>query len=261
MDERELGRPKISKNLGGTAHASSRYVAGAGVFNRLTPLSRSRIGALGGLAAALLLALSVLSAPPSARAQPQPGETLRLMVMGDSLTSGYGLPVHESFSSQLERALRENGHAVAVINAGVSGDTSAGGRARLGWALSDKKPDAVILELGANDGLRGIDPRATYDNLAAMLTMLKAKSIPAFLAGMYAPPNLGAEYGEEFRAVYTRLAKEFDVPLYDFFLEGVAAQLQYNQPDGMHPNAAGVAVIVQKILPSIEAWLGEIASR
>jgi acyl-CoA thioesterase-1 len=147
-----------------------------------------------------------------------------------------------------------------VLNAGVSGDTSAGGRSRLDWALAEK-PDAVILELGANDGLRGIDPQTTYTNLKAILTTLKSRGIPAFVAGMYAPPNLGAAYGEEFRAVYSRLAKEFDTPLQDFFLDGVAARPHLNQSDGMHPNAAGVAVVVANMLPKLQPWLARVAPR
>lgn len=244
--------------------ASHPYVARAGVFNRLSLFWRSRIVVLGRLAGGLLLALSVLSglAPAHAQAQSQPEspKNFRLMVIGDSLAAGFGLPAQEAFPAQLEAALRKAGRPVTVLNAGVSGDTSAGGRARLDWALADK-PDAVIVELGANDGLRGIDPKTTYENLAAILNGLKTRGVPAFLAGMYAPPNLGAAYGEEFRAVYTRLAKEFDVPLYGFFLEGVAAQPQLNQADGMHPNAAGVAVMVKSIVPHLERWLAQIDKR
>lgn len=186
---------------------------------------------------------------PAAAAAP-----LRLMVIGDSLTAGFGLPLEQAFPAQLEAALRRNGHAVTVLNAGVSGDTTAGGKARLAWALADK-PDAVILELGANDGLRGIDPKEIYANLSAMLTTLKARAIPVFLSGMFAPPNLGAAYGEEFRAVYARLARDFEVPLQQFFLDGVAMKPELNQADGFHPNAAGVAVMVERILPQLEPWL------
>ena len=182
---------------------------------------------------------------------------MRLMVIGDSLTAGFGLPVEQAFPAQLEAALRKQGHAVTVLNGGVSGDTSAGGKARIEWALADK-PDAVILELGANDGLRGIDPNELHANLAAILKTLKARGIPTFLAGMYAPPNLGEAYGKEFRAVYTRLAQEFDVPLQPFFLDGVAMQPGLNQADGIHPNAAGVKVLVGNILPLLEPWLAGI---
>jgi acyl-CoA thioesterase-1 len=187
-----------------------------------------------------------------------PASNMRLMIIGDSLAAGFGLPAHEAFPAQLEAALRQKGLAVTVLNAGVSGDTSAGGRSRLDWALAEK-PDAVILELGANDGLRGIEPNTTHANLAAILKTLKSRGIPAFIAGMYAPPNLGAAYGQEFRSVYSRLAQEFNAPLQDFFLEGVAAQPQLNQSDGMHPNATGVAVIVANMLPKLQSWLSGIA--
>jgi acyl-CoA thioesterase-1 len=208
---------------------------------------------------ALTLAAFLLLAPDVAAAQDKPASAadLRLMVIGDSLTAGFGLPSKEAFPSQLEAALRAEGLAVTVLNAGVSGDTSAGGRARLDWALADK-PDAVMIELGANDGLRGIEPKTTYDNLATMIRTLKSRSIPVFLAGMYAPPNLGAAYGKEFRGVYTRLAEEFGIPLQEFFLEGVAAQAKLNQADGIHPNAAGVAVIVQNLKPKLVSWLANI---
>ena len=203
----------------------------------------------------LLLVMAQVALAQSPAPVPSP---LRLMVIGDSLTAGFGLPVDQAFPAQLEAALRQKGHAVTVLNAGVSGDTSAGGKARIAWALADK-PDAVILELGANDALRGIAPRELQANLSAILTTLKGRGIPAFLSGMVAPPNLGAAYGEEFRAVYSRLAQDFDVPLQPFFLEGVAMQPTFNQADGIHPNAAGVAVLVNNILPRIEPWLSTIA--
>lgn len=194
-------------------------------------------------------------AAPAATAQgPAAAPSFRLMVIGDSLTAGFGLPVEQAFPAKLEAALRQKGHGVSVLNGGVSGDTSAGGKARIEWALADK-PDAVILELGANDGLRGIDPKDLYANLKAILETLKARGIPTFLAGMVAPPNLGAAYGKEFRAVYTRLAQEFDVPLQPFFLDGVAMKRELNQADGIHPNAKGVAVLVDNIVPLLEPWL------
>ena len=137
-----------------------------------------------------------------------------------------------------------------MIAAGVAGDTSAGGRARLSWSLAES-PDMAIVELGANDGLRGIDPAATYGNLDAILAELKRRGIPVLLAGMYAPPNLGREYGEAFDAIYPRLAMKHGVALYPFFLHGVAVEPGLNQPDGLHPNAAGVAVIVERIMPYV----------
>jgi len=185
------------------------------------------------------------------------GNPVRLMVLGDSLAAGYGLEKHESFTEQLAAALRKKGHAIHMINAGVSGDTSAGGKARVGWALADK-PEAVILELGANDGLRGLDPAETRANLDAILTRLKAAKIKVLLAGMLAPPNLGKGYGAEFARIYPALAKKHNVPLYKFFLEGVAANANLNQKDGIHPNAAGVAEIVRRILPAVEKLIGDV---
>jgi len=191
----------------------------------------------------LLLALA--AAAPPALAEP-----LRLMAYGDSLTHGYGLPDGETFPEQLESALRAKGLQVEVINAGNSGETTAGGLARLDWALADA-PDAVLLELGANDGLRGLDPAATYDNLDAILQRLGEEDLPVLLAGMLAPPNLGREYTEAFNAVYPKLAKKHDVPLYPFFLDGVAMVPELNQADGIHPNAKGVAEIVERITPHV----------
>jgi acyl-CoA thioesterase I len=183
-------------------------------------------------------------------ALPAAAEPVRLMAFGDSLTHGYGLSAGETFPEQLEAALRDEGLDVTVINAGNSGDTSAGGLARLDWALADE-PDAVILELGANDGLRGLDPGATYDNLDAILARLSEEGLPVLIAGMLAPPNLGREYGEPFNAVYPRLAEKYDAPLYPFFLEGVAMEPALNLSDGIHPNAAGVAEIVTRIKPHV----------
>ncbi|HEU0069721.1 MAG TPA: arylesterase [Alphaproteobacteria bacterium] len=200
-----------------------------------------------------------MSAPASLNAQAVPPAegAIRLLVLGDSLSAGYGLPANDAFPAQLERALRAKGHNVNVINAGVSGDTSAGGRARLDWSLADN-PQAAIVELGANDGLRGIEPKSTAENLDAILAGLKAKAVPTLLAGMLAPPNLGAAYGKEFNAIYPSLAKTHGVALYPFFLDGVAAEKGLNQADGMHPNAKGVAVIVDRILPAVEKLLAAV---
>lgn len=200
-----------------------------------------RTGAVAGVMLAAVLAVPAL---------PAAAEPIRVMAFGDSLTHGYGLAPGETFPEQLEAALRDDGFDVTVLNAGNSGDTTAGGLARLDWALADD-PDAVILELGANDGLRGLDPEATYANLDAMLAKLLNAGVPVLLAGMLAPPNLGREYGEAFNAIYPRLAAEHGVPLYPFFLEGVAAQRALNQGDGIHPNAKGVAEIVAGIKPYV----------
>ncbi len=174
----------------------------------------------------------------------------RILVLGDSLAAGHGLAAGDAFPARLEAALRSRGLEVEVINAGVSGDTSAGGRARLNWALADK-PDLVVVELGANDALRGLSPQATYANLDAIVTRLKARNIGVLLAGMFAPPNMGRAYGTAFKAVYAKLAARHDVAFYPFFLDGVAARAALNQADGIHPNAKGVAVIVDRITPYV----------
>lgn len=179
---------------------------------------------------------------------------IRLMALGDSLTAGFGLPAEDGFPAQLQRALQKRGRDVVILNAGVSGDTSAGGLARLDWALADK-PAMALVALGANDALRGIDPARTFENLDRLLARLKAAGIPSLLVGMLAPPNLGREYGQAFNAIYPRLADKHGVPLYPFFLDGVAAEPQLNQPDGIHPNAAGVGVLVERMLPAVEKLL------
>ena len=181
-------------------------------------------------------------------------EPVRILALGDSLTAGYGLARPASFPARLAKALNAGGHAVEVINAGVSGDTTAGGLARLEWALADG-PDAVILELGANDGLRGLEPASTFANLDAMLTRLAAAGVAVLLTGMKAPPNLGDEYGAEFAAIFPRLAKKHGVALYPFFLDGVAARPELNQADGIHPNPLGVNVIVERIVPHVKALI------
>ncbi len=183
---------------------------------------------------------------------------LRIMMLGDSITAGYGLPHDQALPVRLEAALRAKGHQVRVIDAGVSGDTTAGGRARLDWALADQ-PQAVIVALGGNDGLRGIEPGATEANLAAILDALKARGLPAMLAGMLAPPNLGAEYGRDFAAAFARLAAARpEVIFYPFLLDGVAGNPALNQPDRIHPNEAGVAELVRRMLPGVEALLARI---
>ena len=179
------------------------------------------------------------------------------MAFGDSLVHGYGLPEHATFPAQLEEALREQGHSVEVLNAGNSGDTTAAGLARLDWALADQ-PDAVIVVLGANDGLRGLEPRQTYSNLSAILGRLQTNGMPVLLAGMLAPRNLGQDYVEEFDGVFARLSREWNLVFYPFFLEGVAAESNLNQADGIHPNEAGVAVIVDRILPSVQQLLDKL---
>lgn len=197
-----------------------------------------------------LIALLLMSQPAAA-------EKL-IVAFGDSLTAGYQLKPAESFPAQLQAALRAKGYGVSVHNAGVSGDTSTAGRARLAWVLGalKAKPDLVILELGANDMLRGQPPAVTKANLDAMLTELARRKIPVILAGMRASPNLGAGYVKDFDGLYPALAKANKVPLYPFFMDGVAANPKLLLRDGMHPNAAGVGVIVQRILPTVARALG-----
>ena len=194
---------------------------------------------------AAVLILSFLATPAGAA-------EFTLLIFGDSLVAGYGLERRDALPAKLEAALNGGGLDVRVVNGGVSGDTTAAGRARLTWAFADA-PDAMIIELGANDGLRGLPPEHTFTNLDAMLAEAGRKEIPVLLAGMKAPPNLGREYAEEFDAIYPRLAAHHGVSLYPFFLAGVAARPALNQTDGIHPNAAGVDEIVRRILPAVRA--------
>jgi len=182
---------------------------------------------------------------------------VKLLVLGDSLSAGYGLPHEDGLEARLANALRARGHDVRIIDGAVSGDTSAGGRARLDWVLADGA-DAAIVELGANDGLRGVDPKVTEVNLNAILDTLAARHIPVLLSGMYALPNLGRDYADAFRAVFDRLGARPGVVYDPFFLEGVAADPALNQPDMLHPNAAGVRRIVARILPLVERLLAEV---
>jgi len=183
--------------------------------------------------------------------------TLRLLVLGDSLTAGLGLPPGEAFPDRLQAALRAKGWDVEVLNAGVSGDTAADGLARYGWAVP-ADADALIVELGANDMLRGLKPEATRAALSAILDKARAAHLPTLIAGMRAAPNLGAEYDRAFDAIYPALSKAYDVALYPFFLDGVAGDPKLNQPDGLHPNAEGVEAIVERIAPSVEEILNEV---
>jgi len=203
----------------------------------------------------LLFLLLCCATTPLAAAEP-----LRIVALGDSLTAGYGLPQQASFPAQLEATLRERGHQVKVFNAGVSGDTSFGGLSRLDWALADQ-PDLVIIELGANDALRGLQPIQTRQNLDLILQRLREKKITPLLTGMKAPRNLGADYYTKFDRIYPELALKHRVPFYPFFLEGVAGIPGLNQPDGIHPTLAGVNMIVQRMLPLVEEILSEIITK
>jgi len=180
---------------------------------------------------------------------------VKILALGSSLTQGYGLPPGTEFPVQLQAALEGAGVDVVVTNAGVSGDTSAGGLSRLDWSLADH-PDAVILELGSNDMLRGIPPSETEKNLRAILDKLKAAHMKVLLTGMHAQRNLGADYVRQFDSIYPRLAKDYDVLFYPFFLDGVALNPKLNQADGMHPNPQGVKVIVARMLPYVKKLVG-----
>lgn len=206
--------------------------------------------------ALLLIVLGAMVSPsvPAAAASSQP---VTILAFGDSLTAGYDLEASESFPVQLQMALAAKGHKVSVVNAGVSGDTTSGGLARLDWTLNPQ-PDAVILELGANDALRGLDPKVPRENLDRMLAALKAKGIPVLLTGMRAPSNWGDDYARNFDGIFRDLATKYDVPLYPFFLEGVALDPSFTQPDGLHPTAKGVAEIVKRMLPDVEALLARV---
>ena len=182
---------------------------------------------------------------------------VKIVVLGDSLSAGLGLPASAAFPTKLQKALKDKGIGVDIINAGVSGDTSSGGRDRLDWSVPEGTA-AVIVELGANDALRGIDPALTRSALSDIISRLKARGIVVLLCGMVAPPNYGHDYADRFNAIYPDLAKSFNVPLYPFFLDGVAADAKLNQADGIHPTAQGVDIIVHNILPTVEALLGTI---
>ena len=196
----------------------------------------------------------------SARAQGAAMRPLKLVALGDSLTAGYGLSGEAAFPAVLERALRAKGYALSIANAGVSGDTTSGGLARLDWSVPDGT-DGVILELGANDMLRGIDPNVPRQALDQILARLRDRGIPVLLTGMYASRNLGAEYVARFEAIFPDLAKKYGVPLYPFFLDGVAGVREFALPDGLHPTAKGVQVVVERILPTVERFVAQLAAR
>ena len=187
------------------------------------------------------------------------GGPVKLVVLGDSLTAGYGLAEKDAFPNQLQRALTARGHTVEIANGGVSGDTSTGALTRLDWAVPEDT-NLVIVELGANDALRGVDPKQTKGALREIITKLQKRGSKVLLAGMRAPPNMGADYEAEFNAIYESLAGELEVPLYPFFLDGVAANPNFNQADGIHPNVQGVAEIVKRIRPLVEALVIEVGT-
>jgi acyl-CoA thioesterase-1 len=196
--------------------------------------------------------------PVLAQSEPTDGaKPIKMVVLGDSLSAGLGLAAASAFPARLQKALKDKGMDVDMVNAGVSGDTASGGRDRLDWSVPEGT-EAVIVELGANDALRGINPKITREALSDIVRRLKARGVAVMLCGMLAPPNYGSDYAARFDAIYPDLAKSFGVPLYPFFLDGVAANAKLNQADGLHPTAAGVDVIVKNILPTVEAFVGTI---
>jgi acyl-CoA thioesterase I len=199
----------------------------------------------------LVLMVALMTAAP-ALAQP-----VKVVVLGDSLSAGLGLSAADAFPAKLQKALKDKGIDVEITNAGVSGDTASGGRDRLDWSVP-QGTEAVIVELGANDALRGTDPAITRSALSDIVKGLKARGIAVLLLGMLAPPNYGSDYAARFNTIYPDLSKSFGVPLYPFFLDGVAADPKLNQADGIHPTAEGVDIIVKKSLPTVEAFLGTI---
>lgn len=211
------------------------------------------------LAKVIFALLAAFALPGAGTLEAAPSRPLRIVALGDSLTAGYGLPQSAAFPSVLERKLKERGHNVEIANAGVSGDTAAGGLQRVDWSVPDGT-DGVILELGANDMLRGLDPDATKRSLDGIVTRLKARGIPVLLAGMYASRNLGNDYVQRFDAIYRDLAARHGLLLYPFFLDGIAGQRQLNLPDGLHPTAQGVEAIVQRILPTVESFLARLSA-
>ena len=203
---------------------------------------------IAGILATAALAVAFAGAPAA-------GRVPVILDFGDSLTAGYRLPAGQAFPARLEAWLHQQGIEARVVNAGVSGDTTAGGLARLDWALADK-PDLVILALGANDALRGIEPSSVRENLDKMIGKIEASGAKMLLLGMLAPPNWGEEYRHAFDQIFPELARIHHLPLYPFFLEGVAMKPELNQPDGLHPNERGVAVLVDRIAPVVARLLG-----
>jgi len=201
---------------------------------------------------AIIVAFLVALAASPASAQP-----IKIVAFGDSLIAGFGLKANESFPAQLENALRKKGHNVEIVNAGVSGDTTAGGLSRLDWSIQDGT-DAAIVVLGANDMLRGMEPEVARKNLDQIVNRLKARKIEVILGGMRAAPNLGADYAKKFDAIYADLAKEHDILIYPFFLDGVAGQRDLNLSDGIHPTPKGVSLVVERILPSVESLIERV---
>jgi len=204
----------------------------------------------------LTIAILLLSATFSTASE----KPIRILAFGDSLTSGYGVRPKDAFPNQLQKALKARGHNITVINGGVAGDTTAAGLSRFDWTVGNDV-DAVILELGANDALRGIEPKVTRDNLQKILAKLQERKLPVLFVGMRSPANWGDTYADDFDAIFPALAKEHGLVFYPFFLEGVVLDAKLNQQDGMHPNAKGVAEIVRQIMPSVEELIGKVQAQ
>ncbi|MGA8614505.1 MAG: arylesterase [Xanthobacteraceae bacterium] len=231
-------------------------------LNGQRPSSSTRTRSYGwGFAWLQIAAVALCGATFITGAQPANAEPpVKVVALGDSLTAGYGLPEKDGFVPRLQAALTAKGIAAAVTNAGVSGDTAADGLARLSWSVPEGT-DAVIVELGANDMLRGLSPAITRDRLDAILHQLSQRHIAILLCGMRSAPNLGADYGHAFETIYPDLAAKYGAMLYPFFLDGVAGNLSLTQSDGLHPNAAGVGVIVERILPKVEELIARVRSQ
>lgn len=231
---------------GETMKLQTAYGRFAAMVNSRTVNSR--------IAAFVVLLLCVAALPAAAQTGP-----VKLAILGDSLAAGYGLSPAQAFPARLDAALKAQNRNVTIINHGVSGDTTAGGLERIDWMMADK-PDIVLVELGGNDGLRALDPAATERNLDAIVTKLKAAGATVWLAGMLAPRNFGPEYAKAFDGIFKTVADKHGVPLYAFFLDGVAQDPALNQPDGIHPNAKGVDIIVERILPFVTQNLDKYAT-
>lgn len=199
-----------------------------------------------------VILVAALVGPRIAAADP-----LQLVGLGDSLMAGYQLPQEDALPAQLQRQLAAKGHDVVIANAGVSGDTTSGGLSRVDWSVPDGT-DGVILELGANDALRGIPPEQTENNLEQIIIRLKERNIPILLVGMLAPPNMGEDYGNTFNAIYPRLAEKHGLPLYPFVLDGVITDRSLLLEDGMHPNTKGLQIMAERMLPLAESWVAGI---
>jgi acyl-CoA thioesterase-1 len=254
--DRRLGHLTEIPSLGSTlpGHRARQLTSDKADYGNVQSPRRGRRRARVRTMLAALAASLLLAALPAGGAH---AAAMRIVAFGDSLTAGYGLPEADAFPARLEAALRAKGHDVEIVDAGVSGDTASAGMARLDWSLADGA-DGVILELGANDALRGVDPSVTRAALNDIITRLKARGIEVLLAGMRSPPNMGAPYIAAFEAIYPELAQKHGILLYPFIVEGVATKPELNQADGIHPNAAGVKIIVERFLPTVEELIARI---